>query len=172
MAGLDITRTHRNNARMPQCLLCQSPADRVIPFGTTLAHACNACIARAVAAAPPTCPVCHRRPLSSKALGRPRRSETERRAYHEERVLSVVDADLSWRAMVPLTRLSTTDARLARDRLLADGRLVLYQNPDGRTGARYCLPGHPALSVTPKQGHTPTPDEILQMVHNPRRRQA
>lgn len=128
---------------MPQCFICQSPTDRVVTFSTMLVPACNACVQRATAHTCPACPTCNRRTRSAGGLGRPRRSEPERNAFHEQRVIDVLDPGAPWREIVRLTRLSTSDAQRARDRLLASGRIVLYQSAEGRVGARYCLPDHP-----------------------------
>lgn len=87
------------------------------------------------------CPTCGQKPR--RAPGRKPRTETERNAAHDERVLSAVTPDLTWGRIVRLSRLNTTDATRARERLLADGRIgaIPAYGPDLRrlVGPRYAV---------------------------------
>lgn len=119
---------------MPTCFVCQATTPSSTTINGRPVPFCEACLARAIAEAPPACPTCGRR---NAVKGHKRRTEAERFADHDQRVLAAVDPDRSWREILRVSKLGTSDAMRARERLMADGRLTLRCDASGRLGARY-----------------------------------
>ena len=119
---------------MPPCFVCQLTTSSSTTINGRPVAFCDACLERVIAQAPASCPTCGRR---NAVKGNKRRSETERIADHDQRVLDAVDPDRSWREIVRVSKLSTTDAMRARERLMSDGRLALRCDASGARGARY-----------------------------------
>lgn len=124
---------------MPPCVICQATTAHESSINRHTVAICESCLTRVTAGSRSACPTCGARTRKTRSDAI---APTERDAKHDERVLSAVTPERSWRDIARASGLRVPDAMRARERLIASGRLIEHKSARGSVGACYRVDEH------------------------------